>query len=133
MKIYVVTSGSYSDYHIVALYSTEEQAQKALELGDEETRIEEYELDSFQIPEHPPGHKPWLVRIEYNTSKIVLTFQEYFLERSEWSPMETFHDLEGFGPEFWVRCWARDDEHAEKIALDKYYQYKAEQLLIGES
>ncbi len=132
MKIYVVTTGSYSDYHIVALYSTEEQAQKALELGDEEARIEEYELDSFKIPEYPPGHKPWLIRIEYNTSKIVLAFQEYFWERSEWSPMEKFYDIEGFVPEFWVQCWARDQEHAEKIALEKYYQYKAEQLLIGE-
>ena len=23
-----------------------------------------------------------------------------------------------------VRCWARDQEHAQKIALDKFYQWK---------
>ena len=51
MKVYVLTQGKYSDYHIVGIYSTKEKAQ---ELRDaicasggywDEPQIEEYELD----------------------------------------------------------------------------------------
>lgn len=51
MKVYVLTQGEYSDYHIVGIYSTKEKAQ---ELCDaicasytfwDKPQIEEYELD----------------------------------------------------------------------------------------
>lgn len=48
-KIYLVSSGSYSDYGILGAFSTEEKAQKLLTIlqkqSDGECGIEEYDLD----------------------------------------------------------------------------------------
>ncbi|MBI1973022.1 hypothetical protein HYS50_03380 [Candidatus Woesearchaeota archaeon] len=47
-KIYLVSSGSYSDYGILAAFSTEEKAKKLLtilEKTSNECGIEEYDLD----------------------------------------------------------------------------------------
>lgn len=52
MKVYVVTSGEYSDYGINAIFSTKEKAQEYIDRGDKlgmnysyGYQIEEYELD----------------------------------------------------------------------------------------
>ena len=58
MKIYVVTSGSYSDYGIDAIFSTKEKAESFVRLGNEKIRnyakyeVEEWDLDACadQIP-----------------------------------------------------------------------------------
>jgi hypothetical protein len=120
--IYLLTAGEYSDYHIVAAYSTRELAEKAQELCPD-SGIEEYELDSKQIPEHPPGHTAWHTLINVFTNEILFSYQcdgingfevgESYTERNHTSIYE-------------VNCWARDEEHARKIALDKYYQWKWE-------
>jgi len=68
-KIYVLTEGDYSDYHIVGVYSTPELAQEAQTLYPD-SGIEEYDLDD--IPEHPPGMLAWGVNIEDST--IVYTY-----------------------------------------------------------
>lgn len=50
-KIYIVTAGDYSDYHIVTVFSSRELAEKfCTKFGDPdyEYEIEEYELDSFR-------------------------------------------------------------------------------------
>ena len=47
--IYVVTQGDYSDYSIVGVFSSKEEAQKVVELENndsyDDAKIEEYELD----------------------------------------------------------------------------------------
>jgi hypothetical protein len=49
-KVYVVTAGVYSDYHILAVFSNRESAEKYKEKYEknvrEDARIEEYMLDS---------------------------------------------------------------------------------------
>ena len=111
-KIYVLTEGDYSDYHIVGVYSTPELAQEAQTLYPD-SGIEEYDLDD--IPEHPPGMLAWGVNIE--DSNIVYT---YLVDPHE-CPLERDCPNGVYA----VNCWAVDEEHANKIALDKYYQYQA--------
>ena len=48
MKIYVVTSGEYSSYHIDAVFTDEESAWKYASL-DLDRFVEEYETDSVQV------------------------------------------------------------------------------------
>lgn len=48
MKIYVVTSGEYSDYHIEAVFTNYHLATQYANL-DSDREIEEYEADSIQI------------------------------------------------------------------------------------
>jgi hypothetical protein len=121
--IYILTQGDYSDYHIIATYSTRELAEEA-QKHSPDSDIEEYELDALEIPEHPPGHFAWLVRIDAKTNAISWTTQLISLG-VYFEPNEKYYD-NGVYSCFVVNCWARDKEHAEKIALNKYHQWKWE-------
>lgn len=44
-KIYVITSGEYSDYHIVAIYTTRELAEEFIQSNGNGYTIEEYDID----------------------------------------------------------------------------------------
>lgn len=44
-KVYIVTSGEYSDYHIEAAFSTKKQANDYLDQHDDDFRIETFDLD----------------------------------------------------------------------------------------
>jgi hypothetical protein len=119
--IYILTEGEYSDYHIIATYSTRELAEEA-QKHCPNSDIEEYELDALEIPEHPPGHFAWRVNINAKTNAINYTAQQISLGVYS-EPNEKYYDNVVYSC-FEVYCWARDKEHAEKIALDKYYQWK---------
>jgi hypothetical protein len=122
-KVYILTTGSYSDYHIVATFSTRELAEEAKKFcGDDCAEIEEYELDSLQIPVHPPGQTAWAVNIDTKGARPPWICQVNNLERT-FTPSSEFRPRSGY---YVVGCWARDEEHAKKIALDKYYQWKYE-------
>lgn len=126
--IYVLTNGSYSDYRIVATFSTKKLAKDAQKVSPYSS-IKEYVLDSKEIPEHPPGHTAWCVNIDPENTMIRESYEDNALE---WGfKPEVVYDT----PTFWgrssalvVRCWARDEEHAQKIALEKFYQWKCENL-----
>lgn len=45
-KIYIVTEGSYSEYHIEAVFSTREKAEEFMDTKDDEAEIEEFPLDA---------------------------------------------------------------------------------------
>ena len=49
-KIYVVTSGEYSDYSIQRVYSTKQMAEEFCDRYDDDFRIEEYNLDEDLPP-----------------------------------------------------------------------------------
>jgi hypothetical protein len=130
--IYVLTEGEYSDYHIVALFSTREKAEAAQILLPDSC-VEEYELDSLEIPEHPPGHTAWFVSLNARDNTFIRSYQDDPFSRS-FEPKETYFEATSKHPSafpiFAVKCWARDKEHAEKIALDKFYQWKWEREQI---
>ena len=95
------------------------------------SEIEEYELDALEIPEHPPGHTAWNVNINAKTNAINWTNQQtslggYFKLEEKYYVMPTGFLGTKYDPTYTVNCWARDKEHAEKIALDKFYQWKWE-------
>lgn len=121
--IYVLTAGEYSDFHIVALYSTRELAEQAKNFCPD-SEIHEYELDGFQIPDHPPGCTAWRVDVQFSNSTIWFAGKEDSLFDS-FTPREESLDWLGI---YRVWCWARDQDHAKKIALDKFYQFKAQQM-----
>ena len=118
--IYVLTEGNYSDYHIIGVYSTKELATEAQSLY-EYAQIEEYDLDD--IPEHPPGMKAWFVRMSNGELDDLYTNQVSPFE--ETVPRENEYEYHDGETAYFVYCWAVDDKHAEKIALDKYYQHRA--------
>lgn len=117
--IYVLTAGEYSDYHIKGVFTDRALAEKAQKLVPDSS-IEEYEPDV--IPDHPPDHTAWGVRI--TNGMIDYSYQEDAFGRFEPRMHHYNYNNEGITV---VTCWATDEEHAKKIALDKYYQWKYEQ------
>ena len=115
--IYILTEGDYSDYHIIGAYSSMELANKAKVLYPD-SEIEEYNLDI--IPEHPPGMVAWVVQIDENT----------IVNCSQINPNYFYKDV--YVEDLTVcYMWAADKEHAEKIALDRHYQHKAQEAGIA--
>lgn len=120
--IYVLTEGDYSDYHIIGVYSTKELAEKA-KFVYPNSEIEEYSLDN--VSQYPPGMRAWFVNIE--NGKLNYTGQ---INPDTGVPSEHSYDY-GENDSYNVYCWATDEEHAQKIALDKYHQYQAQQAGIA--
>ena len=136
MKVYIVTSGSYSDYHIDAVTLDKDQAERlaqaVTDYGWDEGHVTVWDTDDFKIIDD--GMKLYYVMIFLNetgcdisrisiqeTSPISsLTHQSLaFIDHSK------FDESNGGGNiQFGVR--ARDEEHAKKIAYDKFAEWKAQ-------
>jgi hypothetical protein len=122
MKIYVVTSGSYSDYSISDVFSTKEKAQAYIDAyGGGYNHIEDYELD----PEYKtakPGYARYSVTMDRdgNVSRntrctaIGLVDEEDELYWNRWNNV------------FQCTVEAKSDVHAVKIVNEKRTQYIAE-------
>ena len=74
-KVYVVTSGSYSDYSIECVFSTREKAEEYLQYHDDEYRIEEYALDE----KFEKKGSIWKVTIDLSSDEVDF--------RKEWHPL----------------------------------------------
>ena len=125
--IYILTEGSYSDYHVIGVYSTKELAEKA-QFVYEDSQIEEYTLDD--VPDYPPGMKGWYVNIDDAKPDEPYSYQvspDYAIIPSESEYNYHYNKQTGY----YVYCWAVDKDHALKIARDKYYQHQAQKAGIA--
>ena len=118
-KIYLVSAGDYSDYsdyRIIAFFSTKEKAQEFMETFKEQyNEIEEFNLDSDYVDKIKNGYSIWHVRMKRNgdVEKISL------LENTVVS-IENMFCLITNGKEFLVYdVFAKSEEHAIKIANEK--------------
>ena len=121
-KIYVVTKGSYSDYHIVAATLDKEKAEKIKKKFDskyDECEIEEYE-DSETIL------KPlYIVVFDINRSLLHIRNRS----TDAWSYYDKEHTKiyeYSTNAGFYIYVSADDEDHALKIARDKLAEYLAE-------
>lgn len=136
MIIYLVSSGSYSDYHIVGAFSSEERANHFVELGFAEC-VEPMEVDDPDMIEQ--SHRIlslWRVDAYYNTvwerGKETGRSQWFFTINpayGEETPI-TFGARHSYvnRPEYHGTVWAKSHDHAEKVAQDIVYQKEAERL-----
>lgn len=123
VKVYVVTSGSYSDYGIETICSTRELAEMYCEAvgGD----IEEWHLDEYRTPLER-GLRPYAVcmdrqgnsdggaeKIDYNIPKTI----KGVVQLGAWPNARA---------DFRWRGWAKTKTHAIKIANDLRRQALAE-------
>jgi hypothetical protein len=123
--IYLLTAGEYSDYHVIGVYSTKEIAEEAKSLFPG-SKIEEQNLDF--IPEHPPGMKFWCCNIVDDIIKYCGQMAPYshHLSLSEYYHTGISGDNKGC-----YYIWAKDKDHATKIALDRWYKHKAQEAGIS--
>jgi len=68
-KIYLVTTGEYSDYQVKAAFSSKEKAQALIDdyLGEKANDLEEYELDEVTVK---PGLHVFAVNLKRNGDLI---------------------------------------------------------------
>ena len=126
MKVYLVSDGEYSDYTILGIYSTQEKAEEACVQYDAKY-IEEWDVDV--LPPHPPGELRWTVYMKDggNVTKVQRSSAS-----EKFKKLDSFRfSSEGLWPKTDGRCltlWARDEDHAIKIASEK----RREMIVSGE-
>ena len=118
MKIYVVTQGEYSAYHIVGVTLDRQKAERWVELYndsagkyDDDAQVEEYESDSFGAN----GLYLWQVDSEFGE----INCRVFYGCGPEWNYTMSDGD-------FRVTVMAKDRDHAIKAAYDKVAMLRAE-------
>lgn len=120
MKIYVVTKGSYSDYHILAATLDKEKAEKiAKRFSDkwDESKVEVYEDSNIELRPY------WYVKFEESTGNVIecssdREFDDYRIDR-----LNIFEeDVRG---NLYTHVAADTPEEAIKIAAEKRTEYLA--------
>ena len=129
-KVFIVTSGEYSDYGIDRVFSTEEKAKEWVDvitsMYDGNYNIEQYELDA-PIPER----KEYLFFEAYieNNTIIKSDFEFYFADESSeikfFRQINGSYDIVGIGT---IKLRQGESiesakERAVKIVQDEFYQW----------
>ena len=125
MKIYAVSEGRYSDYRIVALFSSSDKAQEFIDEihGD---RIEEYELDPPDVDMRRQGYRVWYISMQRN-GDLHLAADGYNSNDIEEDPEIKCHYVPYLQEYACYRTlWAKSKEHAIKIVNEQRAQLIAE-------
>ena len=123
MKVYVLTCGEYSCYHIVGVLLDEEQAKIAAEVMSDrynDVEVETYDTDELKFIK--PGWKYWTIAFSERDHAIVDAFRDdYYLDALGEPRLCTINHR------WYVDAYAEDEDHAIKNASDRLNKYLAEQ------
>ena len=118
MKLYAVTKGEYSDYHIITLTHSKRKAEKIAKLCSDkydDAVVEEYEESNIEL-------RPlWEVRF-FKSGNIEADELDYEAQLTFSESLNTVDHLD-CTCRFRVYVEATDEEHALKIAEDLVAQY----------
>ena len=123
MKIYIVTDGAYSDYHIEAVFTTRENAEKYAAIHSC-SYVSEWEADKAKIEGEVDVcviHKFVINNRNFHLDTHYYSNKKFMKVQKDWlSDVEVYVSLDKF-----------NEEKAEKIARDMYAQWKYEQIYKG--
>ena len=136
-KVYIVSDGKYSDYEVLGVYSTRDNAQDAKKLFGAENDIADYALDD--MPRRSPGKYLYEVimnRVGDSTTnttcpegyegKLLVEFSDRKWEfNREFPPIVRDDGSFTKTPDVVFTIWASDDTHAIKIANEMRVQLLA--------
>lgn len=110
MSVFLLTSGEYSDYRVVGVFSTRDKAEAAVPFYPSRPEVEEYVLD---VPMHPGWHF-WTISMDEEGDCFYCSNDDPRLETSEYRPPNARRkSWRSFG------VWAKDEQHARKVANDR--------------
>jgi hypothetical protein len=118
MKVWMCSTGCYSDYIVTAIYSDEATARQVTVAYGWDNEPEEIELDPIVPPEVRQGISHFYVNIAKNGDVRHVGLTSYDADQKDewhhakWQP-EPYRDW------LTVHCWARDKEQAVKIANER--------------
>jgi hypothetical protein len=122
VKVWVCTAGSYSDYRVHSIYTDEATAKRVSGAFDLNDPIE-MEADPKLPQPVRDGLFMYCVVMSKNGDKSRLHRTSYELPDS-FKPYVGWQTEEEKGG-FLIYCWARDDNHAVKIANERRIQILA--------
>ena len=125
-KVYMVTDGWYSDYRVLGIYSTKAKAEKAKVLFNADNEIDTIDLDV--VPKTPRGMLKWVVEMDRNgnVNDVSRETCEYpSSSASVWKPFDS--DVTYLR----AALWAKDEEHAVKVANEWRTRIVANNLWIN--
>lgn len=118
-KVYVITKGTYSDYHICAVTLDKDTAVKLAKKYSEESWdeavIEEHVLEDFTEGER------FMYCVSFGDYGMSCNFEEY--EHKEY--IACYKNKRTGKDRMIVYVKAKDEEHAKKIAQDRRAEYLA--------
>lgn len=127
-KVYVITKGCYSDYHICAVTLDKEKAERLHKLFDgryDQAEIEEWDTEA--TADLLLGRKQYYIRFYQNGAVFSAVQREYCLEYFEPGIKESFCFVKGKKVDLLdVELYADSQEAAIKIAAEKRAKYLAE-------
>ena len=125
-KVYMVTDGWYSDYRVLGIYSTKAKAEKAKVLFNAGNDIDSIDLDV--VPKTPRGMLKWVVEMDRNGN--VKDVSRENCERHT-NPVFVYKHFGSDVTYLRAALWAKDDEHAVKIANEWRTRIVANNLWIN--
>lgn len=123
-KIYIVTSGEYSDYRIDAVFTTKEKAEEYVQNNGSDYRIEDYELDKPIVNEN----KLWCISFNLENGNIEdanvsYRKKEYYCNTCKYVPYSFVKHID-----FYVEAEIMDK--AKKIASERFAAVKANEYIL---
>lgn len=119
-KIYIVTSGCYSDYSIEAVFTTQDKANDYVQQHGTDYRIEEYELDE----EVTKQVQVWRVEFNIDTKELSESVTCYKADEYR-DTCRVIRYLHGGGSLIWFFVDADSMDKAIKIASERFAAIKS--------
>ena len=123
MKVYLVSTGIYSDYEVRGIYSTMEKAKMFSNLFDDDNYIKTFEIDKADIS--IDNEYPFCVRLDKNHEDVY--FGEENTDFCKQKAMY-FYDGSALGKDYnfyQIFVYAKDRVSAIKIAKERHMQFLA--------
>lgn len=128
MKVYVITKGDYSDYHICGVSLDKEEAELIAEKCS--TSYDEASVETYDTEEFSPllkGGSVFFVRLCYDNNEIEIHEDDWDFTANKINKVVPM--IRNMGCFTYVV--AEDEEHARKIGTDILFQYKYEKETYG--
>lgn len=140
MKVYVVQRGEYSDRHIVGVALTEEKANELVRLfqdpGDYgktlvDTEVFDTEDNDYKLSLDAQGLKPYGVSEYHHQISSCYALSNDWRWYTFWNSVDIGEVFEPYENECRVVVYARDKDHAIKIASDKFAEHRYNKEVEG--
>jgi hypothetical protein len=121
---YAISSGSYSDYKINAVFSSKEKAEAKLNLFAD-GKIEEFPFDP-EMAEAPAGMLPFACyshKWDSATCEYVPCLRAFSVDYD--SVVRAGNKVSAWGGHITTYVWAKDRDHAIKIGAERFAQHDA--------
>ena len=127
-KIYIVTSGDYSDYTIEAVFSTKEKAEEYVQQHGTNYRIEDYDIDE----EVKKETKIWCVKMSFDNFEVSECRSWFLVDEWCYHTKDTFEYYLDWKKEEYIRLYIEADcmDRAIKTASERIAQIKANKDML---